>query len=220
MVTPTPPPVQPPTTVLYQNDFEAPLVPIAVGNWCTGLDNTDINTVYGTPLAQFTQQDTVETMIIDSLFNPTTPYVDPSGTGGAYSLIMASVIDDNLLALNFDPQGRRYINVAMDISSIGINDDNNCISSIAIADPIFRVFAIDSPAGIPLLSGTVLDQEDMMGQMGPNPWTFLWTRQVVSLDVSASTAGGSVSIMFQVLQSAIASLDNLVITASDNPLAT
>jgi len=160
----------------------------------------------------------VETAIINAMYDNNTPYEDPSGTAGSYSLGMLSIVDD-LLALNFDPQGFRYINVAMDISSIGVNPGPGCIASIAIADPIFGISAIDSPSGTPLLSGNTLAQGDMTGTVAPNPWTYLWTRHVVSLDLSALTAGGTVSILFQLLQSGYAAFDNLVITASDTPLS-
>lgn len=102
----------------------------------------------------------------------------------------------------------------MDISSL----DLPCAGGpFEIADPIFRISAIDSPNGAPLLSGTVLDSAEMTGPVAPNQWTYLWTRNVVALNVTEATPNGKVSIVWDLIQSGYAVFDNLVVAASDTP---
>jgi hypothetical protein len=66
---------------------------------------------------------TVETVIIDSQLNNTYSYKEiPEGRGGNYAIGMLEVwSEDDLLSLGFDAKGKRYVNVAMDFSSTGIN---------------------------------------------------------------------------------------------------
>ena len=57
-----------------------------------------------------------------------------------------------LAGLIFDSQNFAFVNVGMDISSIDVPCQGG---PFGIADPIFRVSAIDSPDGTPQLTGTV-----------------------------------------------------------------
>ena len=139
--------------------------------------------------------------------------VIPDGRGGNYSIGMLRSRNDDLLALSFDAKNFNFVNVGMDISSI----DLPCAGGpFGIEDPIFRVSAIDSPDGVPRLTGTVLDSANMTGPVAPNEWTFLWTNKVVALNVTEST-NGNVSIVWDLIQSGYAAFDNLIVAASDTP---
>jgi hypothetical protein len=124
---------------------------------------------------------------------------------------MLSTLEDDQLGLSFETSGKAFVNVAMDISSI----DLSCEGPYGIDDPIFRVSLLDDPDGTAPLTGPALDSADMTGPVGPNQWTFLWTRRSVSLN--AINSSGRVSVVFDLIQSGYAALDNLVIQASDQP---
>jgi hypothetical protein len=211
---PTPLPMSPPTPVnllLYRNDFEDPNAPVQRGS-CNPISQTPVNTYYGTSENQFNQQGSVETFLqMESFWNSTTRYSDPDGRGRNYSIGMLRSRDNDLLALSFDAKNFNFVNVGMDISSI----DLPCAGGpFGIEDPIFRVSAIDSPDGVPRLTGTVLDSANMTGPVAPNQWTFLWTNKVVALNVTEST-NGNVSIVWDLIQSGYAAFDNLIVAASD-----
>jgi hypothetical protein len=211
--------MSPPTPVnllLYRNDFEGPKVPVTGSISCPPVSFSPVNTYYGTSKNQFTQVRTVETFLTRaSVWNSSTPYNDPEGKGGNYSLCMANKgIENDLLGLIYDVQDFAFINVGMDISSIDV-DCGGCPCWTG-EPPIFRVSAIDSPDGVPQLTGTVLDSANMTGPVGPNEWTFLWTNNVVALNVTEST-NGNVSIVWDLIQSQYAALDNLIVSASDTP---
>jgi hypothetical protein len=177
------------------------------------IDTREINTLYGTPENQFNQRFTVETAVINSNYNSSTPYSDPSGTAGSYAISMQNSVNDDLLALGFNTSGKQFVNVAMDISSIDFSG-TGCEPPKGIADPIFEIRLIDDPDGNALLDGPVLDTARVEGPAGPNPWTFLWTRQQVALNASNST-NGNVSVVWDLIQSGYGAFDNLVVEASD-----
>jgi hypothetical protein len=54
----------------------------------------------------------------------------------------------------------------------------------------------------------------MTGEIGPNQWTFRWTRQAVSLETTGVT-NQKVSIVFDLIQSGYGAFDNLLIEASN-----
>jgi hypothetical protein len=206
-------PTQSPTKeaiLLYSNDFESPNRNITRTK-CVNLDGTPININYGGPQGDFSQRLTVETVIIKSDWNAQIPYEDPLGIGGNYAIGMLSTIGDDILALGFSTGRKNFINVAMDISSIDTN--GGCGGPFGIAPPLFRVSLIDDPTGTVPVLGTVLDSALMAGEVGPNSWTFLWTRNAVSLDATRVT-NDTVSIVFDLLQSGYGVLDNLQIEAS------
>jgi hypothetical protein len=198
---------------LYRNDFEDPNATVQRGS-CNPISQTPVNTYYGTSENQFNQQGSVETFLqMESFWNSTTRYSDPDGRGRNYSIGMLRSRDNDLLALSFDAKNFNFVNVGMDISSI----DLPCAGGpFGIEDPIFRVSAIDSPDGVPRLTGTVLDSANMTGPVAPNQWTFLWTNKVVALNVTKST-NGNVSIVWDLIQSGYAAFDNLIVAASDTP---
>jgi hypothetical protein len=193
--------------VLYSNDFETPNVPIMIdcGN---SLDTRTIQELYGAPGFTYHQQNTVEAV---SHADIGSHYSDPSGKGGNYSLGMLSTAQDDKLALTFDRQGRTFINVGLDLSSI---DVMGCGGPFGVAVPIMRISLLDSPGGTFDFGQTVLDTADFTGDAAPNPWTFLWKYGVVPLDASGAT-DGNVSILFDLVQSGYAAFDNLSIVASN-----
>ena len=66
---------------------------------------------------------------------------------------------------------------------------------------------IDDPSGTVPTSGTPLATATMMGPAGPDGYTYLWTRNVVSLDGSGST-NGQVSVLIDLIQGTYAVFDN------------
>ncbi len=199
------------TIVLYQNDFESPnQAPVL--NCGLALDTTPINVLFGTEENQFHQRNTVEAVLIDDPI-----YTDSSGAGGSHAIGMLSSAQDDLLALTFDSKKLGFINVFMDISSI---DVQGCGGPFGVADPIYRVSLVDSPEGAYSIGfGTVLDQKEVTGPVGPDNFTFLWTRVRFSLDASAST-DGIVTVVWDLLQSGYAAFDNLRIEASSEAVST
>jgi hypothetical protein len=193
--------------VLYTNDFESPNVPIAIdcGN---SLDTRGIDFLYGSPGFVYNQQFTVEAVVHADLQSL---YSDPEGKGGAYSLGMLSTGQDDKLALTFDAQGRAFVNVGLDLSSI---DVNGCGGPFGVAAPVMRISLLDSPGGTFAFDQTVLDTKTITGEAAPDQWTFHWRYGVVSLATSGST-DGHVSILFDLLESGYAAFDNLSIVASN-----
>ncbi len=196
------------TIVLYDNDFETPNQPI-VRNCGFALDQTPINTLFGTPQGLFQQTFTVEAVLVTDASGT---YSDPSGTGGNYAIGMLASTQDDRLGLTFDLQGRKFLNVSLDISSI---DVNGCGGPFGVADPIYRLTLYDDPGGSGGLgTGTLLDQQEITGPQGADQWTFNWTHHVVALDGSAATSG-TVRLEWDLTQSGYAAFDNLIIAASD-----
>jgi len=197
------------SVVLYSNDFESPNVPVVI-NCPNSLDTRGIELLYGAPGFAFNQQFTVEAVVHA---DPSGLYSNPEGVGGALSLGMLSTAEDDKLALTFDRQGRTYINVGLDISSI---DVSGCGGPFGVAAPVLRLSLLDSPGGTFGFAQPVLDTDTISGEAAPDQWTFHWKFGVVSLDASAAT-DGHVSIVFDLLQSGYATFDNLSIVASNAP---
>jgi hypothetical protein len=197
------------SVVLYTNDFESPNVPIEVscGN---SLDTRTIDFLYGAPGFVFHQINTVEAVSLD---DPGGLYSNPSGQGGAYALGMLSTAQDDMLALTFDAQGRAFVNVGLDLSSI---DVSGCGGPFGVDVPIMKVSLLDSPGGTFDFNQTVLGSDTITGVAAPDQWTFAWTTGIVSLDATGAT-DGHVSIVFDLLQSGYAAFDNLSIVASNDP---
>jgi Thrombospondin type 3 repeat len=196
------------SVVLYTNDFESPNVAIVI-NCGNSLDTRGINFLYGSAGFVFNQQFTVEAVVHDDLQGL---YADPEGNGGTYSLGMLSTAEDDKLALTFDAQGRAFVNVGLDLSSI---DVNGCGGPFGVAAPAMRISLLDSPGGTFAFNQTVLDTGTITGEAAPDQWTFHWHFGVVSLATSGST-DGHVSILFDLLESGYAAFDNLSIVASND----
>jgi hypothetical protein len=193
------------SVVLYTNDFESPNVPIVI-NCGNSLDTSGINTLYGSPGFVFNQVNTVEAVSVKQAL-----YSDPEGNGGTYALGMLSTAEDDKLALTFDAQGRAFVNVGLDLSSI---DVSGCGGFFGVATPVMRVSLLDSPGGTFSFGQSVLATETMTGEAAPDQWTFHWRFNVVSLATAGST-DGHVSIVFDLLESGYAAFDNLSIVASN-----
>jgi hypothetical protein len=193
--------------VLYTNDFESPNVPVVI-NCGNSLDSRGINLLYGSPGFVYNQEFTVEAITHADLQGL---YSDPEGKGGAYSLGMLSTAEDDKLALTFDAQGRAFVNVGIDLSSV---DVAGCGGPFGVAAPVMRISLLDSPGGTFAFNQTVLDTKTITGEAAPDQWTFHWHSGVVSFAVSGST-DGHVSILFDLLESGYAAVDNLSIVASN-----
>lgn len=196
------------SVVLYTNDFESPNVPVAIdcGN---SLDTRGIEFLYGAPGFTYNQVNTVEAVVHADTQGL---YDDPEGNGGSISIGMLASFQDDKLALTFDRQGRSFVNVGLDLSSI---DVAGCGGPFGVAAPVMRVSLLDSPGGVFSFDQTVLDTDTVTGAAAPDQWTFHWSYGVVSLDASGAT-DGNVSVLFDLLESPYAVFDNLSIVASDS----
>jgi len=202
------------TITLYQNDFETPNVPpvLACGY---ALDVRSINTLYGGQGGDFTQINTVETVLINepAALGAPQEYSDPDGRGGNYAIGMLSALQNDRLALTFDGQGLPFINIGLDISSI---DVWGCGGPVGVAVPSYRISLLDSPGGVFAWNNAVLDEAIITGEAAPDQWTFQWTNHVLALDASGST-DGNISIVWDLLQSGYGAFDNLIIASSVDP---
>lgn len=194
--------------VLYTNDFESPNVPVAIdcGN---SLDTRGINFLYGTAGFTYNQVNTVEAVVHA---DNQALYSDPEGNGGAISIGMLSTFQGDQLAVTFDRQGRPFVNVGLDLSSI---DVAGCGGPFGVAAPVMRVSLLDSPGGVFNFGQTVLDTDTITGAAAPDQWTFDWTYGVVALDASGAT-DNNVSVVFDLLESGYGVFDNLSIVASNS----
>lgn len=193
---------------LYENDFEKPNVPVSVtcGN---SLDQDHgINDTYGTADYSFIEKYTVETVV---LHDPAHKYSGQGTKNGDYAIGMLGVKQDDRLAFRFDLQGQKFVNVAMDVSSI---DVDGCGGPFGVETPRFSVSIIDANGELDW-DETKLDEKTLEGEASPDAWTFHWTRGTVALDASKST-DGSVILVFDLLSDGYAVLDNLKITASQS----
>jgi hypothetical protein len=70
---------------------------------------------------------TIEVKTIEPVVHEDTQGLDhdPEGTGGTLSLGMLSTARDERLALTFDRQGRPYVDVGLDPSSIDVSGEGN-----------------------------------------------------------------------------------------------
>jgi hypothetical protein len=197
------------SAVLYRNDFETPNMPLEIG--CgNSLDQRGINALYGTPSVMFAQVNTVEGL---SIHDSALRYSDPSGRAGNYAIGLQTSQEDDLLALTFAATGRRYLNVGLDLSSIEIE---GCGGPFGTAAPQLRVSLYDSAAAVFDFNtrGVLLDQKTLDGVSAPDPWTFAWQYGVLGLDASAGTQG-HLTLLFDLVQSGYAAIDNLSIVASE-----
>jgi hypothetical protein len=198
------------TVIIYQNDWENPVgEPLAV-TCGANLNQQGINFLYGGGGFTFSEQNTVETVIINR-----PGFSDPSGIGGDYAIGFLRDVQNDKLALTFDSQGYQFINVQMDISSITAG---GCGIPNSIGAPTFAVQLRDAPGGVfqGMTGGTLLSSGTMTAPAGPNTTTFSWTNVTLALDASSS-ADGHVTVIWD-LQGAspYAAIDNLIIAASDN----
>src|SRR6185369_9694838 len=197
------------SVVLYANDFESPNKTPAI-NCGNSLDTRPINEIYGTSSFVFHQVFTVETVF----HHDSIPiYSNPEETGGDYSIGMLSTAQNDRLGLTFDRNGHKFLNVAMNISSI---DVSGCGGPFGVAAPILSILLLDSPGGAFDFGQTVLDTDTITGEAAPDQWTFHWVFRTASLDATNAT-DNHVSLVFDLTQSGYATFDDLSIVASDDP---
>lgn len=127
--------------------------------------------------------------------------------------------NDDKLGLAFDTQGKDYVNVCMDVSTIdgGFRCSGPFNTNTPTGSATFLVSLVDSPSGEVDFSGQVLDSDEMSSPAAPNQWTFSWTYNSISLDASQSE-NGMISVVWDMLPTTgYGTFDNLVIVASNTP---
>ena len=129
---------------------------------------------------------------------------------------MLSSVQNDLLGLSFNVQGKDFLNVALDISSIDLGVFGGPFGPVDGTAPLFQFTLFDNPGGAPGLGGgTVLDTFQRSGTASPRD-VFDWTHVILPLDASAAT-DGNVILGIDLLDGGYASLDNFRIAASDTP---
>lgn len=204
-------------TILYQQDFENPTGWV---NRVGDLDFVPVNNLYGNqpPGFQFGNTFTVETLLVGGnvAWNGQ-GYRDPDGRGGTHVIGMLSTAQDDLLGLSFNVGAFKFLNFQLDVSSIDLNCCGGPFDASNVATPVFRISLFDNPGGaVGLGSGALLDFEDIAGTIGPNSFTFDWTRFIVALDATGRT-DGNVTVRIDLLTGGYAAIDNFIIAASDDP---
>ena len=168
--------VQAQQILLYQNNFESPLM-APVSNCSPDLDATTINTLWGGTGqgvgggGLFQQQATVETILING---PNNQYTDASGTGGNYCLSMLSAVQNDQLALSFNAQLLPFANITFDLSPINMP---SCGGPFVLDTAVMQITVFDSPGGNFDINapGQQLDQRSVReGLPDPDPFTFNW----------------------------------------------
>ena len=205
------------STVLYSQDFEHP----------TGFVNDSgdvniyrtVNQLYGNQPAGFTfsQNYTVETLLVNGSQAWGTGFKDPQNRAGSYVLGLLSSAQDDLLGLAFNLGSNQYLNFRLDISSIDLDRWGGPFVPTGGSAPTFRFSLYDNPSGASGLgSGTLLSFADVTGTVAPNKYTFDWTNAVVGLNAAGNT-NGNVILRVDLLSGGYAAMDNFVIAASDRP---
>lgn len=201
--------------ILYDNHFESPNIP-PVPNCGPDLDATDLNTLWSGTAGgtggggSFQQVNTVETILING---PNGQYIDTSGIGGDYCISMLSTAQDDRAAVTLNSQNLPFAIVSMDISAI---DLNGCGGPFGIDTPVMDIKIYDSPGAVFSFAapGTLLDHDTITGiTPGATIYTFNWLAQTVSMDIAGST-DGNITVVFDLLQSGYAAIDNLLIQSS------
>lgn len=204
------------TIVLYDQDFESPAAFVNNGGDVNIFNQ--VNTLYGNqpPGFAFTQDFTVETLLITGTQAFGTGYSDPAGTGGNYALGMLSGVQNDLLGLAFNANGFNFFNVSLNISSIDLSVFGGPFVPVGGAIPVFEFTLFDNPGGLPGLGGgTILDSQQAAGTASARD-VFDWTDVLLALDASNAT-NGNVILRIDLLSGGYASMDNFRIAASDTP---
>ena len=198
----------PATTIVYQNDFDAPSGFIAGFGGYTDVSQQSVNTLFG---STFQQTNTVETIRITG----SALYSDPSGTGGSFALGMLSTVQDDKLALTFDVGALSFVNVQLDISGIDLQGPSAPFGPEPGVAPTFKLQLFDTPGGSFGFgtSYTELASATIVGTSSPR-YEFDWSRFVVPLSTSGNT-DGQVTLQFDLLSGNYAGFDNLVIASSE-----
>ena len=187
-------------TIIFQNDFNNPTGFInGAGSGYTDLSQQQVNDLYG---STFAQSFTVETIQI----NPSQLYSDPSGIGGDYALGMLSTVQDDKLWLTFDVGSRSFVNISLDISSIGLEGPGGPFTTNS-SIPEFELTLFDDATNAELSSTTFSGTASEI-------FDFDWTNHLNALSTVGNTTG-MVRLQFDLLSGGYAGFDNLVIASSD-----
>jgi hypothetical protein len=199
---------------LYSQNFESP---VGFVNNLKDLTQQSVNSLYENQPAGFTfsQNFTVETLLVGGSLAFGSGYKDPQGKAGSYALGMLSTVQDDFLGLAFDVGSFDFLNFRFDLSSIDLSCCGHPFVPVAGSVPSARISLFDNPTGAAGLGlGTALAQVDVTGVVGPNKFTFDWTNHTVGLDATGST-NGKVIMRIDLLTGGYAALDNFVIAASN-----
>jgi hypothetical protein len=199
--------------LLYAQDFESP---VGFANNGKDLSQQSVNTLYANQPAGFvfSQQFTVETMLVGGTEAFDSGYKDPQAKAGSYALGMLSSVQNDLLGLAFDVGSFDFLNFQFDLSSIDL-DCCGAPFTLTGAVPSASISLYDNPTGAAGLGlGAALAQVNVTGLAGPNKFTFNWTNHTVGLDATGST-NGKVIMRIDLLTGGYAALDNFVIAASN-----
>lgn len=187
-------------TIIFQDDFNSPAGFVnGAGSGYTDVSQQQVNDLYG---STFAQAFTVETIQI----NPSQLYSDPSGTGGDYALGMLSTIQDDRLWLTFDVGALAYVNISLDVSSIGLQGPGGPFTTNASV-PEFELKLFDDVTNAELSSAT-------FSGTASDIYTFDWTDHLLALSTAGNTTG-MVRMQLDLLDGGYAAFDNLVIASSD-----
>lgn len=187
-------------TIIFQNDFNNPTGFInGAGSGYTDVSQQQVNDLYG---STFTQSFTVETIQI----NPSQLYSDPSGIGGDYALGMLSSAQDDRLWLTFDVGSLSFVNISLDISSIGLEGPGGPFTTNN-SPPEFELTLFDDATNAQLSSTTI-------SGTASDIFTFDWTNHISALSTVGNTTG-MVRLQFDLLSGGYAGFDNLIIASSD-----
>jgi len=200
-------------TVVFQNDFNAPVGWVDQTGIGTGVSAQSVNSLYG---SSFQQTFTVETLKVAG--NP--QYSDPAGTGGAYTLAMLSQVQNDLLSITFNVGTLDFVNVQMDIAPIELNCPAFCSGPFTPigAVPIFALTLYNTPGSFSINSlpaaAAILDTDTMTGNALASDFIFNWANRTVALSTAGNT-NGQVTLLIDLLQGGYAAFDNVTIAGSD-----
>jgi len=204
------------TFVLFENDFETPIVPassITTEFWYD-VSSQPVKDLFG---FEFTQTNTIETILINGERNQ---YTDSPGIGGNYALGMlnTSILNGSFgdkLAFTFDRQNLPFLNLMMDVAAVDLASASDPNGRYGVNTPIFKFSVYDSPASTFNFSspGTLLSTDEATGiSPNGNKFIFNWASLMGTFDISA--ASPTVTVVIELLQSGYASFDNIIITSS------
>ncbi len=200
------------TFVLFENDFEKPIIPAAdiTTQFWYDVSSQRVKDIFG---FEFTQTNTIETVLINGARNQ---YQDSEGRGGNFAIGMLNTSFNDKLAFTFDRQNLPFLNLMMDIAAVDLFNASNPNGRYGVNTPIFKTSVYDTPTGTFSFGspGVLLSSDEAMG-FAPDVTksVFNWASIMTALDVSAASSN-TVTIVIELLQSGYATFDNVIITSS------
>lgn len=214
------------TTIIYQNDFEAPNSFVTPNYWADANSPTSFTTVYPSSGAVIQNYQSPDVIRIG-----TGVYTDPSGVGGTYSIGMVNP-DRELMSFSFDASSAgNFVNFGLDLSKAGLRRITTgathyySSSSSALPDLNFSVY--DTPNGVfnintlyansnaytLINSGTFTGSHSAYNVMD-------WTHVIGSFNIASATDGNVTLVLEKPSASATSNrytvFDNLSIVVSRN----